>query len=282
MLGRSSGFDETLVPLLIKGCEESDGQLHAAPPCLYAFSCLRLPQNLYVLREIFGGWHDQVGRPSRVMRCTVVDAAGWQLVAANPFLPLWLLPPLSRCISRKRNDVQTLAPVRLDTLTKSDWQKLWWKETRGFWRGLGKLKSDQVRLLLFLLQQNDPFQPQEIAVDEDCFAFCRVLTYSVPHDKRRTLQLDTFSLQDKPPDGLAFRYRPYCRSPLTLPAAGDAVVTLPTLVESMVKSLPEPHNFAILARWWLRRQRLNWVFSLLAGIAGIIIGSALYLLGKYW
>lgn len=277
VLGKSTGFDEELVPLLIHECERYDGQLYAAPMAAYSLVCGRLRPGLVVVREVFGGWYDQVGRPSRVMRSIVLDSDCWQLLAGNPFVLHWLLPPVSRCISRRRNDVHTIAPLCLGDLSPAVWHKVWWRETSRFWKAVSRLDSGQMALLAFLRSQDEPFQPREISSEHDQSEFCRLLIYSVPHSKRLQLELETFSLQERPASGLSFRYRPYCRQPFVMPQRQvTPALDLPILLECVTRSLPAPHDFAVLARLWRRRQRLAWLFALTCAVAA----GAAWLLGK--
>lgn len=279
ILGMSPGIEEPLREDLIRSCESYDQQLHAAPYNPYSIAVYRLPGEFYVFMEIFGGWKDQMGRTSRVLRNAIIERKGWELLAGNPFLLLWLLPPVKKCISRKRTEVEVIPVSDLSHLSGETWQKLWWKETRVCRKILAGLSGEEKKRLLYFQSLERPFETLEIPVGKDQFLFCRVLAYIIPHTRRLDLQCESFALHQKPPLGICFRYSPYSQSlnPLNPSALDTSVVkTLRWRIATVIQSVPPPYNFGIVARWTRNGQIILTIafvlFYLILLIVGLRIG----------
>lgn len=253
----SPGIEECSMNEIAALCERYDGQVHAAPPTLRSFVASKLSSGIRVFTQIFGGWQDQVGRPSRVMRTALIDPQDWEILGANPFLLLGLLPPIKKCVSRKRNEVQEIPNLDLQGRSAGDWENSWWQETRTAWRIASKMPIADRRLLAHL--QNAPPQGREIEVDADRSDFCRALFYVSPRERRTDMECESFSLNADPPRGFCFRYRPYCRIRSSGIASEEAEPGLAWKLEAMVRSIPDPLNYRILARWW---RRTSWFFGL--------------------
>ena len=272
VLGKSPGLAESLLALLIERCESQDGQQYAVPPTPYSVSLFTLPNGLYVFREIFDGWQDQVGRPSRVMRCAVIDAISWDKLSGNPFLLPWLLPPIVRSLPRRRNEIRELAVLDLTQLTVEQWESLWWQATRRFLHDVARLSAQEQAFLAYL-QQLPVDTTCEIGTERARLSLCQLLAYAMPVARRRQLAFDSFALNSKPAEGICFRYRPYCTKPLAWPATdAPAPEKLPLawLIQTVTYAMSEPLNFAIGARLVKRRQRQFTVGLVVMGLLAIL------------
>ena len=257
VLAKSAALPEKICDQLIQYCESYDQQLYATPSFQYSVSAYQLDADHRVLMEIFTGWSDQVGRAARVTRHMVIDSLSWNLLAGDPFLLLWLLAPIRRVVSKKRNEVRILAPITLADLTRADWQRLWRRETDYFFKTIAALPTIERQWLDYLQQQPEPFLPQEIAVEHDCFSLCRAIAYAIPVAKRLQLQCDSFSLNQKPPRGICFRHKLYCsQQRVTAPKPAEKIAwDLPWKIATIVHSLPANRNFDVLASLY-RGQKL--------------------------
>lgn len=270
VLGVSEGISPTLLAELTHRCEKYDLQHHPAPPTDYSISLLQL-DSCTVFREIYSGWQDQLGRPSRVLRNVIFDATGWELVAGNPFLLLWLLPKLRKCVSKKRNESCQIKLINLAEQPKAVWEKLWWKETRRCLHLINHLSAEEKGWLGYFQQSLSLQLPYEIPTAQDVSRLCRALTFCLPRQQRQHLQLESFSLNQDLPAGITFRYRPYCvASAPSQHGKNENFLQRAWLIGTVVHSLPETYNFHVLAQLWQRQRSFAWGVCVV--LVAIIVG----------
>lgn len=271
ILGRCREMDEQLCQNLVRRCESYDQQLYAAPFTPYSISIFQM-EDCHGIMEIFGGWQDQMGRPSRITRMVTIDNVLWSLIAGNPFLLLWLLPPVKKCIAKKRNEIQEIPPLNIEQLTQEDWNKLWWKETSQWLKIVRRLPSKEGKKLTYFQEEAHPFVPREIKVEKDQFSLCRAIVYCLPIKKRASIECESFSLNEKAPGGLCFRYGPYCRENPPSLSSGKEISTqnFTWKIATIIHSVPEPYIFYVLARLY-SHETLLLMFALLVvlGMVGL-------------
>ena len=271
LLGKSQGITDELKDNLIQICESYDAQEYSAPPTPYSVSCFHLQEDKHILLEVFGGWRDQVGRASRVMRTIILDEKTWQCIAGNPFVLCWILPPIKKCITKKRNEVKDVDIIDVEKISKRDWYLLWKKETRVYQKILSRLSIEEEKWLFYLREQDNPFL--EIATDSDCSKFCRALAYSMDKEKRLQLPFacESFSLNRQKPAGICFRHKSYCEENGKTPPSQRIPKSLSYQLEVVTHSLPKPYNFEVIVDWWKRKSLKAHIITVLLLIVILIL-----------
>lgn len=273
VLGKSEGLDEVLCERLVQFSESYDQQHYAAPFTPYSVAIVHFPEERYVLTEICGGWKDQMGRASRVMRSAVVERTGWRLLAGDPFLLLWLLPPIRRCLATKRHEIKDIPLLHIGELPEEVWEKLWWKESRKCHDIIVRLSAQEQKWLWHFQSQKEPI-PIEIPVECDQSRLCRVLAYVCPHPLRLQMQWESFSLNRNPPAGVCFRYVRYCKEGAGVTPQNGRIPANSFLgwkIATIVRSIPDPYNYQVLARWWQRNLRIGWAVNIGFALAMLIL-----------
>ncbi len=254
ILAKTESLDSSFIDDTLSYCENYDRQRHVLPNYDYSFCIYSLKNGICVLLEIFNGWKDQVGRESRIMRNILFDAEAWRLTKGNPLILSWMLPSLSLYIPKKRNDVSYIPEISLETLQKEQ-HRLWHKETKHFFKILSSLGLKEKKLLFSLQEEDCPFSPREIAVDNDASRLARAIVYAMDKEKRMACQIDSFSLNDELPKGLCFRFSPYCkenRSIHSFDSKATPAISLQWEMSTLVHSIPEPELFYVLQKRYTR------------------------------
>lgn len=258
VLAQSEGLKSSLTDAVLAFCENYDGQKYMLP--LYHYNCCiyHIQKEVWVFMETFGGWKDQVGRDSRVIRNTLMDQETFEAIQGNPFLLSWVLPSISSYIPKKRNETKAIPGIPLESIQKKQ-ANLWYKETQLFFRLFASLSVLEKQFLLSLQQKASPFSPCEIAVQKDASKLSRAIVYAIHKNKRMNYQIDSFSTNSQPVQGICFRFAPYCQEHQAM----DSLVSTTKLdsklgweMATLVHSLPEPEAFYVMAK---RYTKFSWI-----------------------
>ncbi len=271
VLGKSSQIESSLEESLIRFCEGYDQQLHSVGHTPY---CLALEkwEETRVLLEIFGGWYDHVGRPSRILRVSLIPDPVWKCLGGNPFLLLSFFPAVKNLIPSKRDEIKDISPISLENVSEQEWAKLWLKETRYFLNQIPHLSSEKTQILRTLWESKSPCQNRELISDEDEFILCRLFTYALSPRQRQGLQFSTFSLNEKPPQGVCFRYAPYASSDKSL--QDKKVLSQKDnshqKIETILQAIPTPFNYSTLRSLLQRNRQRTFLFWFLGYTASFV------------
>ena len=272
VLARSEGLDEEMERGIVRHCEQYDRQQFAAPHFAYSFSLSSL-SGRRLFMEIFGHWTDHVGRPSRVIRSTLIDDRSWESLSFCPFLLSWVFAPVKKWVPSKRSEVKTIPSFEPGKISIEEWQKLWHMETLAFFKTVSSLSSREKSWLHAMQQEENPFSPREFETQQDRSSLCRALLYAVPKEKRADAHCESFSLNGDSPRGICFRFSPYCSNAKGITEQGTAEMALRWKVQTIVYSLPAPFNFYVLEKLHRRKIALykgGWLIFLLIGLLSLL------------